>query len=194
MPGSDGPNELERDRALIDRIRAGDTGAFDGFIQEQWKPLVYFVSQSVGNVDDAEDLAQEVFFRIWSRRRGLRPEARLRAYLFQIARNLVIDHFRKRRVRDRWARDRARATTEVDPTPETLELLTREELLAAVEAAIARLPPRRREAFTLVHTHGFSYRDAASIMGIAPQTLADQVSAALGQLRRWLVGGALLIL
>src|SRR5437016_4267795 len=55
--------------------------------------------------------------------------------------------------------------------------------LAALDRAIAGLPGRRREAFTLVHVQQLSYREAAEVMGIAPQTVANQVAAALAQLR-----------
>ena len=68
----------------------------------------------------------------------------------------------------------------------SLELVEQAEERAAVERAIAALPPRRREIFILVRVHGLSYGEVAEILQISPQTVANQMSAALTTLRRLL--------
>ena len=177
----------ERNRELVERVREGDPRAYDAFIREHWKPLVHFIAQSVRSVEDAKDLAQEAFFRVWDKRRSLRPNASLRAYLFHIARNLGLDENRRRRVRERWSVEAERLNAEPGYAAEALDALQHAELMHLVRRAVDSLPPRRRQALTLVHVHGFSYKEAAGIMAIAPQTLADQVAAAIAQLRRMLV-------
>ena len=103
-------------------------------------------------------------------------------YLYQIARNLVIDEYRKAEVRERWSAELEASGVVAFPTP--LELLEHKQLLATVRRVIQELPERRREAFVLVHLQKLSHRQAADVMGTSPQTVANQVTAALAQLRR----------
>jgi len=166
--------------ALGEGIRTGDAAAFDAFIKRHWTALVWYVMSFLGSLDEAKDVVQEAFMRLWEQRRELRHGEAARAYVYQIARNVALNQRESRRVRDGLAAIVAEGIS----TPPTPAQVTEEtELQGIVEHAIAALPERRREAFVLAHLHQLSHREIADTMGISPQTVANQISAALADLR-----------
>jgi RNA polymerase sigma factor (sigma-70 family) len=177
------PTDAER---CAERLRDGDEAALDQLIQQQWWPLIYYVSRQVQDQDLAEDVVQEAFLRLWANRRKIPIEA-LVPYLYTIVRHVMTDHLRRASRRERILRDRARGDDDAVPL-EPARDSERAELRTAMTSAIDELPARRREAFVLVHVLGHSYKEAAAIMGIQAQTVADQVSAALFGLRAKLRG------
>jgi len=178
-PPPDAPSA--RDAELAEGIRRGDERALDRLLAQRWAPLVAYVARRVGDVELAKDIAQEAFVLLWERRHEIDPSRSVVGYLYQVVRRRAIDELRREDVRGRWAaRERCQAS---EPAAAAVRPLPDHDTLVALERAIAGLPGRRREAFTLVYVQELSYREAAEVMGIAPQTVANQVAAALAQLR-----------
>ncbi|HEY8469354.1 MAG TPA: sigma-70 family RNA polymerase sigma factor [Longimicrobiales bacterium] len=177
----------EHDRALMELALRGDADAFADLVRRYWSPLAAYARRLLGgNREAGEDLAQEAFLRIWNGRLQWRPTGSVRAFLYGLVRNLALNERRSARVRVR-AIGRLRAMLrDWYQRPSPLELVEQAEERAAVERAIAALPPRRREIFILVRVHGLSYGEVAEILEISPQTVANQMSAALTTLRRLL--------
>lgn len=162
------------------RIRLGDVPAFDDFLKRNWKPLVGFLIPILGSVEDAQDVAQECFVRLWEQRSALRPDGSVRAYVYQIGRNLAINEVRSRALHRTLNERQSRNRTPVRTPGNELDSA---ELREVVEGAIKALPERRREAFVLAHLQNLPHREIAEIMGISSQTVANQISAALADLR-----------
>jgi len=174
-------DERPDDADLMHRIQSGEHRALDEALSEYWEPLVRYASGFLGSSDAAEDAAQEAFVRLWKHRNKWSATESLRAYLYRILRNYILDERRAQRVRSRW-RERALLRKPHGPmTP--VEYLEHGELSDAVSTALADLPPRRREVFTLARFHGLSYAEIAEAMDVSPQTVANQMSAALSTLR-----------
>jgi RNA polymerase sigma-70 factor (ECF subfamily) len=174
-PATQGASEGE----LMTRLASGDPEALSELLNLYWRPLQEYAAGLLGSTDAAEDVAQEAFVGLWNRRTEWRPGS-VRAYLYRSTRNLALNERRRGRVRRRWL--------EVFPErPETgsapLAGAEERELQAAARRAVEGLPPRRREVFMLARFHGLSYRQIAEIMGISQQTVANQMSSALAELR-----------
>lgn len=165
---------------LADRVRDGDVSAFDAFVAGQWPPLVRFAVSVLGNMDDAKDVAQEAFVRLWEQRSELRPSSSLRAYVYQVARNLAIS---ERRSRELHRTLEERQAHERPPVRTPARDLDSTEVREVVRRAIESLPERRREVFVLAHLQDLPHREVAEVMGISRQTVANQISAALTDLR-----------
>lgn len=176
-----------RDRELLRRLQEDDAAALEEALASYWTPLLEYVLRIVGSVDGAEDVVQEAFIELWSRRMSCHTS--VRAYLYRSARNMALNKRRGREVRSRLAVRVLRDGKEKrPPTPE--EVFDGRVLEEAMAEALANLPERRREVFQLVRYHGMSYREVAEVMEISTQTVANQMSAALATLRRALVDRA----
>ncbi len=174
------------DVALVGRLALDDAQALGQLLDRYWGPMVAFAMEKVRSQDAAEDLVQEAFVRVWEKRRTLRPQASPRAYLYRVLRNLIIDEYRRRRLRDRFAQ--LVGGSEVSDAPSPVAVLEADELAGAAQRAIAALPERRRDVFVLAHLHGLSYKEVAETLGITPRTVANHMTLALAQLRDALGG------
>jgi RNA polymerase sigma factor (sigma-70 family) len=174
---------VSSDEEIVRGLHAGDTGTLDRLVVAYRGPLVRYADGILAGDGTAEDVVQETFFRLWARRQNLKPTGSMRAFLYTLTRNAAID---ERRRTARWAE---KAVGCADPTapPSPLEHAAASELAATMAAAVSRLPPRRREIFVMVRVHGLTYQEVADGLGLAPQTVANQMSAAMASLRQALV-------
>lgn len=180
-PHAGAPLESADDAELMMRVGWDDADAFGQVMQRYWDRTYRYASQIADDSDRAYDIAQEAFARLWEKRCEWATTGSLGGWLLKTARNLAIAEHRKRRVRERWrgASSPHRSTAERTP----LEDAEATELRQAIQSAIHRLSPRRREVFTLFHLHQLSYEEIAEVLEIRPQTIANHLHAAVMQLR-----------
>jgi RNA polymerase sigma-70 factor (ECF subfamily) len=171
----------DRDLKLVQRLCADDATALDELLSLYWSAVAAYAERLLGNVDAAEDVAQKTFLQLWQRRSSWRVGGSVRSYLYRVARNLALNEQRRRTVRAKWGEIFRRQEQGRPARPD--QVAEGNELEAAVNVAISALPERRREVFELVRFHNVSYREVGDIMGISPQTVANQMSAALTDLR-----------
>ena len=174
-----GDDRLDR---LMAAIRGGSSRALGRLMDLCWEDLVRYAARQLGDVELARDVVQEAFIQVWERRRSWRPRGSARAYLYRIVRHLVIDEKRKQGVRRRWAEGLKLLDAPRPATP--AEEFDAKVLADAFEAAVASLPDRRREVFELVFQRGLTHAEAAAVMELSAQTVANQMSAALRSVRR----------
>jgi RNA polymerase sigma-70 factor (ECF subfamily) len=174
------------ERAWIERISADDESAFAELFRAYNRELFRFAVRMTGSPDEAEDAVQAVFVALWQDRATRVVRGGLRVYLFAAVRNRILQDLRHRRVRRRLRADVLAFTTghRSEPFQSPDLSVQRAEFGAALDAAIAALPPRCREAFVLTREHGMSYAEAAATMGISPHTVMVQIGRALAALRK----------
>jgi RNA polymerase sigma-70 factor (ECF subfamily) len=170
------------DAELIAGVARNDAHSFDELLRRHWKPVVCYAAALV-DADTAEDVAQETFLRMSSHAAEWRPLGQVRTFLLHIARNLALNE-RRRQQNRLWALGRARPQLMARSVPTPCEVLEESELRCAIQRAVEAMPERRREAFALVRFGGLSYREAAAVMGTSEQTVANQLTSALADLRR----------
>lgn len=170
-------DELE----LMERVRADDVSALDALMSLYWRPLIVYALEIVGSMDAAEDVVQDVFVQVWSRRSDWRPRGSARSFLYRIARNRALNERRARRVRELWAARAGEPDAAAAATP--LRLLETREVGEQVRRAIAALPARQREIVTLARFHGLSHAQIAEVLGISQHTVANHIRAAFAALR-----------
>ena len=171
--------------SLMAAIRGGSESALGRLMDLYWPELVRYAASQLGDVDLARDVAQEAFIQVWERRRTWRARGSARAYLYRIARHLVIDQKRRRAVRRRWLDRQGREdATRGGHTATPSEVLEAKLLADRFQAAVTALPDRRREVFELVFQRGLSHAEAATVMNVSAQTVANQMSSALRTVRQ----------
>ncbi len=170
------------DRELCDRLRRGDADAFDDAYELYRARLFSFLLRLCGDRALAHDLLQETWLRLARNATRLAPDTELSAWLFTVARNLHASH-------RRWLLlDRERLQTlhlwprRAPHVPE--ELATAGETARRLEAALAALPLKYREALLLVAVEQLEPAQAAAVLGIKPEALRQRVSRARGMMAK----------
>ncbi len=159
--------ESEGDAELAARVRSGDMGAFETLFHAHYDRLCAFVLGYVDSRETAEDLVQELFARLWERRAEWEVRGSVRGYLYAAARNRALSHLRHARVVARWTESTVRDIGLKGPSASSADDEVRsKELAAAIARAVGRLPPRRRQAYTLRWQHDLSLAEIAAVMGV----------------------------
>ena len=179
------------DSDLVARAAAGDGAAFHALV-ERHRAMVYRLAyQFAGNHHDAEDIAQDVFIKVYRSLDRFRYDAQLTSWLYRVVMNACIDH-RRRQSPAGWAPFTEDAelkmvnTPEAGPGPE--DQAYGGQIGEVLEAEIRRLPPGQRLVFTMRHHEGLKLSEIAAALDLAEGTVKRQLHAAVHRLRAALAG------
>ncbi len=166
--------EDAEDVRLMELVSAGDSGAFEQLVERHQRLVVGTVGRMLGNTSDAEDIAQQVFVRVWKSARRYVPRAKFTTWLLKITRNLVFNELR-RRSRHPQVSLQAESQEEERPIRDENAIapdasMLEQELQKAIDSAIANLPETQRLAVILRRYEELSYEEIA-------ETLDQSVSA-----------------
>lgn len=160
-------------------IAAGDRAAFEALFRVHYRPLCAFAMGYLKDMDKAEDLVQDLFFRFWLDRAKVNVTTSVKAYLYTSVRNRCLNAL--------TAGAKVRALNEeVDDRLDEEERSEDEhaERIARVQAAIEALPEERRKVFKLSRYEGLKYHEIAARLGISVKTVENQMGSALKFLRQ----------
>lgn len=174
--------EPPSDDALMARVAQDDRDAFRQLV-ERWEAPVYaFIERMMGSREEALDVSQETFLRVYTQARRYRPQGQFRSWLFRIAGNLARSGLRRRRI-VRWVRFEAplhdRPAHAVTPESDRARAEARTEVRRALQA----LPTRQREAVLLRHYADLSHREIAQSMGTTVPAVESLLQRAMVTLR-----------
>lgn len=172
------------------RVRDGDLRAFERLVELHQGPVIGTVSRMLGNMDDAHDVAQQVFIRVWKSAPRYEPTAKFTTWLYTIMRNLVYNELRRRLRKkevslDEPAFDDNTPRDIPHPTTEGADMITqREELERALDKAIAALPEKQRIAVVLRRYEETPYEDLCAILGMSLPAVKSLLFRARAELRK----------
>jgi len=163
------------------RIKAGDMEAFRLLVETHQARVIGTISKMLGSETDAEDLAQQVFIRVWKSAQRYKPTAKFTTWLFRITRNLVFNEMRRRKHIAEPAEDLAEAAERTAHEPD--QVLLEEELQSAIQEAISNLPESQRMAIVLRRYEEMPYEEIAKIMGTTVPAVKSILFRARTELR-----------
>ncbi len=182
LPEGSAAADRAADAELLRRLRLGDERALEAVFRAHYPAMVTVVRRIVFAPDVAEELVQDVFFKLWTKRENLAEIDALKTYLYRAARNTALNHLRRLKLEQ--AHEEREATKGEPATIEsTDDSATASELTDAVQAAINRLPARCREIFLMSREGGLTYGEIATELGISIKTVETQMGRALKSLR-----------
>ncbi|MBS1525531.1 MAG: sigma-70 family RNA polymerase sigma factor [Bacteroidetes bacterium] len=172
------PDEHE----LVLLLKQGDRKAFDR-LYHHYKRHVYNKLRKILHSDEhAEELLQEIFFRLWLKREQLNPDRSFPAYLFRIAANMASDYFREahqdQRLQDHLIATATELYDHIEPLIDYKESVER--LVKLIDA----LPPQRRKIFNLCKIEGKTYEEVSILLGISTSTINDHIVKATRTIKR----------
>ena len=197
MDTTDRPDTTALDRADMARLVAGHDDALNDLMERHATPLFHFLFRMLNNEDDANDLAQETFVRVFQHRASFQPDAKFSTWFFTIAGNLARNHYRWRSRHPSLSLEAPGENTEqtiADVLPAAgaspSDATAAEERAQAVRAAVDKLPPDQREAIVLCEWQDLPVAEAAAILRTTVKTVESRLYRARNllreQLQRWL--------
>ena len=180
------------DLALVAALRAASEAAYETLIQRFERPVYSIVCRLVDNPDDAPDVVQDVFIKIFSNIGHFRAESSLKTWVYRIAVNEArnqhrwFGRHRRQEVDLEPARPEAHSRREVlpDPGPSPFDLAVDAETQERIEDALAGVPESYRTALVLREVEGLSYEEVAAILGITLGTVKSRILRGRDALRR----------
>ncbi len=183
------------DEALVRSVLSGDRERFELLVERYQTRLVNYLYRMVRNLEEAHDLTQEVFIRVYQALDRYDSQYRFSTWLFRVAQNAAIDVIRKRRIQlvplTRRADEGSDATVDLelpDGQPSALETLQGRELDASIRAAIDALPWEYRELILLRHYGELAYEEIAEVKAMPLGTVKNKLFRARQMLKQQLLG------
>jgi RNA polymerase sigma-70 factor, ECF subfamily len=176
------------DVRLMQLVGRGDTAAFEELIERHQALVAGTVARMLGSNSDVEDIAQQVFIRVWKSAGRYVPRAKFTTWLLKITRNLVFNELRR-------AKRHAHTPIQADPSAEEIPLkeethpspdasLLEKELQSAIEEAITALPESQRMALILRRYDDLSYEEIAEILDLSVPAVKSVLFRARAELRQ----------
>jgi len=182
------PETAGEDRDLVERIRTGDRDAFEELVRRKRDGAFRLARRVVGQDEDARDVVQLAFLRVWRKARAFRGGSEFDPWFHRIVVNLSIDFVRRESARRRgqadWAGEQIHAGGA--GAAELPSGLRSQEVSRIFDELAACLPPRQRAIFALREIEGMSTDDVAALMGIRSSTVRNHLFQARTTLRRTL--------
>jgi len=177
----------EQSISLMLRAGQGDLEAFQELVELHQHAVVGTVAKMLGNLSDAEDIAQQVFVRIWKSASRYEPSAKFTTWMFTITRNLVFNEVRRRQRKPVVSLDERQddfhIPTSVEPGMQPDESTLQHELETAVDAAIQQLPEKQRLAVVLRRYEHMPYEDIAEVLDLSLSAVKSLLFRARSQLK-----------
>ncbi|MEX2577864.1 MAG: sigma-70 family RNA polymerase sigma factor [Verrucomicrobiales bacterium] len=179
--------ENERSVALMVKVRDGDMAAFESLVEIHQRAVVGTVAKMLGSPSEAEDIAQQVFVRVWKSAPRYEPRAKFTTWLFTITRNLVFNEVRRRNRKPTVSADEreeeSHRVIEDNQTASPEENVLHAELEAAVDRAIQALPEKQRLAVVLRRYEEMPYEEIGKVLSMSVPAVKSLLFRARTQLK-----------
>ena len=179
------------DAEMMLRVKAGDDSAFDYLVQKYRRPIISFMYRMAHNPSTAEDLAQEVFLRVYRSRANYEPSAKFSTWLYRIATNLGVNYARDTRHErpenitnlDEADEETGQTPDLADKVPNVEEEILRRERLAAIRQKVEALPDRQKTAVLMHKYQQMDYRQIAEVLKLSESATKSLLFRAYETLR-----------
>lgn len=180
------------DQQLVADYIAGDEKSLEILIKRYLKPIYSFICRYVGNSQDAEDITQEVFMKVWRNLKKFDQQKSFKTWIFSIAKNSSIDWLKKKKTIpfsnfENEAGENLLTKRLVDPAPLPYELLERAGISEIVNKAMNQLTPQYRMVLFLRYNDHFTFREIAEVLGEPLNTVKSRHRRAIILLKKLLI-------
>jgi RNA polymerase sigma-70 factor (ECF subfamily) len=171
-----------RDTEIIGRIRQGDVGQFESLFRSSYVSLVRYAKTLIKDHDNAEEIVQDLFFRLWQDKEKIKIESSLNGYLFRSVHNRCLHYIEHNRVVERHAEEMSYRQTDSQENPS--DILHYKELQARIARILERLPERCGKIFYMSRFEGLKYTEIAEKLSVSVKTVESNMGMALKEFRK----------
>lgn len=174
-------NSIVAEEILVKNLRGGDTIAFERLFNNYGDRLFRFAMGYLSNRSDAEEVVQDVFFKVWSNRKAIKSDQSFKSYVFTIAFNTIRTAFVRMNTEEKYKQQIAKDVYfQPDEDANRIDYF---QVMAFVDKMIDQLPQKRKEIFTLSKKEGLDNHEIAQYLNISEKTVRNQLSTALAELK-----------
>lgn len=177
------------EKKIVESLKKGDFEAFDRLFWCYQKRLYHFALSTLKDYEDARDVVQEAFLRIWKNRENLDEQSSLQSFLFTISYNIIVDTMRKK-VSDRNFRDYLQKNA-IDKESQVEKEVEFNELRTIYNNAVEELPSERKKIYKLHRFENMKYEEIADQLELSVNTVRGQMYKAISYLRKRIGGHTL---
>mgnify|MGYP001070726247 CR=1 FL=1 len=173
------------EKSLVIALGEGSEDAFTKIYHAYFRKIYSRIFFLVKDEEQTDELVQELFLKLWTRRAKLDASKSIQAYLFTVAQNLVYDHFRKIAANRRLCHELSLQMSEV--YWHTDQLVEEKEQNTVLTRAIESLSPQRKKTFELCKLEGYSYQKASEVLGISHATINTHITHSFKILKNYVL-------
>ena len=171
-----------RDNEIIRRIRQGDVGQFESLFRSSYVSLVKYAKKLIRDHDTAEEIVQDLFFKLWQNKEKLNIESSLNGYLFRAVHNKCLHHIEHLKVMESYALKMSERPVDSPESP--ADILHHKELQAKVARILEKLPERCGKIFCMSRFEGLKYSEIADRLSVSVKTVEANMGRALKEFRK----------
>lgn len=170
------------DTEITGRIREGDIGQFESLFRSSYVSLVRYAKVMIKDHDTAEEIVQDLFFKLWQDRQKLNIESSLNGYLFRSVHNRCLHHIEHMKVMERHAEVMSHREPEKQPDP--ADIIEYGELQEKIARILEKLPARCGQIFCMNRFEGLKYTEIAEKLRVSVKTVEANMGRALREFRK----------
>jgi len=166
------------DQELWCLLQGGDRKAFEALYHRYARLLFHEISKRIDSIEKVEDLVQDIFLSLWEKRGIYKPTGDIYPYLYGMAINRVLNHYRSNRVQPQFVElwdNLPHELVELEELSMAFQQAHREELECLLEQAVTSLPPRMRQVYALRYEENKTINEVASTLSTSPNTVHNQL-------------------
>lgn len=172
---------IDNQQRLILGLKNGDRAIFEEVYRLYYTPLCFYCARYVGDIDEAEEIVQNLFFKVWLNRDSMDISNSLKSYLYRSVQNHSLNYLNQNILKKKYILDKKHLLTANYDTGQ--QRLEDEELQKLLKRALLQLPEKRRKIFELSRFNGLKYNQIAEQLTISVKTVETQMTKALKHLR-----------
>ncbi len=175
--------KMGNDELLFNKVQQDDTTAFESLFKTYYNTLSHYACTYLNDLDEAEEVVQDVFVKIWEKRHAIAIESSFKSYLYQAVKNKCLNYIRNKKTQNNHL-------TIIDmkdyEAPTAFDDLHADELSDKLYLALEELPPKCKQIFKMSRLDGLKHKDIADRLDLKVKTIENQIGIALKFLKNQL--------
>ena len=173
---------MDDQQKLRKGLKEGNKEIFEEIYRQYYSPLCFYCMRYVGDIEEAKEIVQGLFLKIWIKRNELNINTNVKSYLYRAVQNYALNHLHQQKIKQKYIINKAHFPKQISENGQLK--LEEEELRNMIKSAVLKLPDKRRKIFELSRYENMNYAQIAKHLTISVKTVEAQMTKSLKYLRQ----------